>query len=462
MARLIIALISLAVAAQASVLARENGNNGNNGQGQGQGAHPAPPKTSSAFKDKIKNVVVLVQENRSFDALVGGLNYSEDIDGLVYRAYCNPKNVTVPNGEASCASMTAANVAADDPNHAISGVNMQLYSTYHPNETAIKAGDEEAAMMGFLTEQQLSYHTNNITRAAEAINYPSPEHLSVLSTLAENYLLFDQWFAAIPGPTNCNRAYITSGTSHGWGNDENFGVVPGTALPQKSIFEQLSEKDIEWINYSNRTYPSAPDASFYNWTLTSGKNATNVLPFVNFLEDAKAGKLPPFTYINPECCKYDSYHPPSPIDLSEKFVKIVYEAIRNSPQWNETLFILTFDEHGGFGDHVEPPVNVPAGDDLVWTETAQDGKNITFDFTRLGVRVPTLLISPWVEKGFVEHKGKNRGGEYTHTSIVATLAELWDLDNLTPRTAWSSTFEHLIVDEFRADTPATMPEPVIW
>jgi phospholipase C len=348
----------------------------------------------STLKDKIKNVVVLVQENRSFDAILGGLNYTEDINNLVHRAYCNPNNVTIANGPATCATMAANNVAPDDPNYAISGVNMQLYNTFHPNEAAIKEGEEGAAMMGFLTEQQISFHTTNITRAAESLNYPSPEHIPVLSALAENFVLFDRWFASIPGPTNCNRAYITSGTSHGWGNDENFGVVPGTALPQKSIFQQLSEKNIEWINYSNRTFPSAPNASFYNWTLTSGKNATNVLPFDNFIKDAKDGKLPSFVYINPECCGTNSYHPPSPINLGETFVKLIYETLRNSPQWNETLFILTFDEHGGFGDHVQPPVDVPAGDNLIWTETAQDGKNVSFDFTRLGIRVPTMVISP--------------------------------------------------------------------
>lgn len=111
-----------------------------------------------------------------------------------------------------------------------------------------------------------------------------------------------------------------------------------------------------------------------------------------------------------------------------------------------------------------PPVNVPAGDNLSYVEKAQDGRNITFHFDRLGVRVPTLLISPWVGKGLVEHQGTNFGGEYTHTSILAFLAELWGLDKLTPRVEYSSTFEHLILDEIRADdsSPAKLPEPVAW
>jgi phospholipase C len=316
-------------------------------------------------------------------------------------------------------------------------------------------------MRGFVTEQSVTYKTLNKTRAAEAINYYTPDQVRIFNTMAENFVLFDRWFAAVPGPTNPNRAYITSGTSHGHGSNDNAFNVYG--LPQKSIFEQLSEKNITWMNYQNSTTGPGlgfnPDAAFYTWTATSGANVTNIAPLDKFYADAKAGTLPQFTYINPECCSYQSFHPPSPITLGEQFIKGIYEAVRNSPQWDETLFILTFDEHGGFGDHVPPPVNIPAGDDLTYTEKAPDGRNITFDFKRLGVRVPTLLISPWVGQGIVEKKGINNGGEYTHTSILKFVNELWGLDDLTERVTYSSTFEHLITDFRRDDTPATMPDP---
>lgn len=184
---------------------------------------------------------------------------------------------------------------------------------------------------------------------------------------------------------------------------------------------------------------------------------------------APCSSIPRFVYepspnFHAECCEYQSFHPPSPINLGEIFIKGIYEAVRNSPQWNTTLFVLTFDEHGGFGDHVSPPVNVPAGDDLTYTEKAQDGQNITFSFDRLGVRVPTLLISPWVGKGLVENKGQNFGGEYTHTSILNFLSELWGIEKLTPRVEYSSTFEHLILDNIRSDddSPSVLPNPVAW
>jgi len=427
------------------------------------GAHDNVSKhgnESQGWKSRIKNVVVLVLENRSFDTIAGGLRYNDAIDGLLDIEYCNPVNVSDPHSAVVCAQNTAANVAPDDPAHGISGVNMELFSTYHPDE-ADSAQDkfEDENMLGFVTEQGTVFKTQNVSRAREAIDYYSQEHIPVFAAMAENYVLFDRWFASVPGPTNPNRAYLTSGTSAGHGrNDNAFNIA---ALTQKSIFQQLSEKGISWINYSNTT-KFQPDALFYQWTVTSGKAATNIKPQEQFYVDAKAGTLPQFTYINPECCSYDSFHPPSPVSTGEAYIKGIYEALRAGPQWKDTLFIMTFDEHGGFGDHVAPPVSVPAGDALVYTEKAPDGKNITFDFTRLGLRVPTVIMSPWVRKNVIEKKAHNRGGEYDHTSILAFLAKLWDLENLTPRTAWAATFEHLIQDEARIDTPQILPKPAVY
>ncbi|KAF8484402.1 phosphoesterase family-domain-containing protein [Gautieria morchelliformis] len=408
----------------------------------------------ASFKNRIKNVVVLVEENRSFDNIAGGFTYSPDIDGLVNTQLCNPINVTDPGLGSLCATDTLPNVDGDDPNHGVTGVNMEVFSTFHPSPQDQLTLSKEN-MMGFLEAQQITFGTTNITRASESINFYNQNDIPVLRTLAENFVLFDKWFCAVPGPTDPNRAYITSGTSHGHGqNDVAFSTA---ALPQRSVFQQLSEANITWINYSNASF--APDSLFYTWTQESGAAQTNIKPLTQFFTDAAAGTLPQFTYINPECCNVQSFHPPSPATEGEFFVKTIYETLRASPQWDETLFILTFDEHGGFADHVPPPVGVPPGDNLTYTETAPDGLPFTLDFTRLGVRVPAMLISPWVGAGVIEHEGTNAGGAYSHTSILAFVARLWDLDFLTPRVAFSSTFEHLILDAMR-ETPTTLPEPV--
>ncbi|KAL4885801.1 phosphoesterase family-domain-containing protein [Aspergillus karnatakaensis] len=415
-------------------------------------SEPSKPPHRPLKDTPIKNVVVLVQENLSFDAIAGGLTYNSDIDNLVNRTFCNPANNIDPSSPLVCAKPIAKNVASDDPDHSIAGGNYQVYGTDHPDLSV-----HRPTMDGFVTEQIRSYGINgDLSRAAEVINYYTPEHVPVFNSLAENYLLFDKWFASVPGPTNPNRAYLTSGTSHGHGwNDPGFDA---SALPQLSIFEQLSAANISWTNYHNAT-GFAPDAMFYRWTVNSGHSKTHVKPLSQFYADARSGTLPRFTWINPECCSYMSFHPPSPVNLGEEFVKSIYEAIRNSPHWNETLFIYTFDEHGGFADHVPPPENVPPGDSIPYTEVAKDGKTTTFHFDRLGIRVPTILISPWVEKGAVEN---SPAAEYSHTSILKYVAELWGLDILGPRVEWSPSFGDLITDAFREDTPAELPEPVIF
>jgi phospholipase C len=110
------------------------------------------------------------------------------------------------------------------------------------------------------------------------MNYYPPEHIPVFASIAENFVLFDRWFCSVPGPTNPNRAYITSGTSHGHGkNDADFGDY---AIPQTSVFEVLDKAGISWTNYQNSTTGPGlgfnPDAAFYNWTFTSGRYLTNI------------------------------------------------------------------------------------------------------------------------------------------------------------------------------------------
>lgn len=411
----------------------------------------------------IKNVVLLVLENRSFDNLMGSFSYDASINGLSNQQYCNPVSAT--NQTLFCASQVEPDAVVDDPSHSIAGTNFGLFQTYKPDESQVKNGSLKANMQGFLEIQSRVHSIRDPLLAAPVLDFYLEDHVPVMSHLAQEYTLFDQWFAAVPGPTNPNRAYITSGSSNGLGDNSanyNFG-----GLPQTSIFEELSKKNHSWINYSNssgtkdgfftpgtKTDYFNPDAAFYNWTWTSGMTR-NIKGLDHFYTDALNGDLPVFSYINPECCSYDSMHPPSPISMGEEFLLSVYEALRSSPQWNSTLFIVTFDEAGGFADHVSPPVNVPSGlsPDQKWTEKTPEG-NVSFDFTRLGVRVPTLLISPFVGKAVVEH------GLFTHTSILKTLSELWGIPEGTfgSRVDWSKSFDFLILDQAR-ETSKKLVQP---
>lgn len=139
----------------------------------------------------------------------------------------------------------------------------------------------------------------------------------------------------------------------------------------------------------------------------------------------------------------------------------MYDALRAGPQWDNTLFVLSFDESGGFHDHVPAPL-AARPDELTFTLETPNGENYTFPFDRLGGRIPTLLISPWVGKGVVEQKGTNAGGEvvsYSASSILRTLGYLWDFEPFTPRVEHAASFEHLVTGRQRSDTLEVLPEP---
>ena len=179
--------------------------------------------------------------------------------------------------------------------------------------------------------------------------------------------------------------------------------------------------------------------------------------------DVSSHTLSQFSFLQPQMDTYSTppnwQHPDASIKLGEQLIKDVYEAVRNSDYWNETALIITYDEHGGFFDHVTPPqIGIPSPDGVV----APDG----FTFDRLGIRIPTVLISPWVPKGHIEHRarGPQLTSEYDHTSIMATCNKIFGIDeHLTARSEWAGTFEHLFSESSpRTDCPNKLAELPGW
>ncbi|KAJ6692198.1 NON-SPECIFIC PHOSPHOLIPASE C2 [Salix purpurea] len=188
-----------------------------------------------------------------------------------------------------------------------------------------------------------------------------PDMVAVYKTLVSEFSVFDRWFASVPSSTQPNRLFVHSGTSAGATSNIPALLVKG--YPQRTIFENLDDARISWGIY----YQNIPATLFYR-NLRKLKYITKFHPYgTSFKTHAKQGKLPGYA---------------------------VYETLRASPQWNETLLVITYDEHGGFYDHVATPVSgVPSPDGIVGPEP------FLFKFDRLGVRVPTIVVSPWIEKG---------------------------------------------------------------
>ena len=183
----------------------------------------------------------------------------------------------------------------------------------------------------------------------------------------------------------------------------------------------------------------------------------------NFYTDIEQGTLPTFSYINPECCTIDSMHPTSNMAAGEMMIKHLYDSIRKSQYWDSTLLIVNFDEHGGFADHVAPPVGVPAPDDGMTFSGTSDKHDVTYDFTRLGVRVPAIAISKWIAPNTLIHDEGTMYADnsaYTHSSFLHFFQNLWELEPMNNRVQWAKTFEHIFVDEAQ-DAMEELPTP-IW
>ncbi len=235
----------------------------------------------------------------------------------------------------------------------------------------------------------------------------------------------------------------------------------GRLFKGRTIFDQCHDANLTWRYY----YPTTP------WELCLSSvlhNPQNLFHFDQFLQDAKEGTLPSFSWINPRSgadaltgVGSNDAHPSHDMALAEAFLKDIYEAVRASPQYNSTALIVMYDEHGGFWDGVSPPMEgVPPPD-------SHAGIPVPFKFDRLGVRVPLIVLSPWIPRGTVvseppEAQKPFPTSQYDHTSVMATFRKVLGFTEgpLTKRDAWSGTFEHIFsLDEPRTDAPMRAPPP---
>ncbi len=388
-----------------------------------------------AFERNIQHVVVLMLENRSFDHMLGFLKTPGGLTG------------TESNELAPGDPTTAVTVSDDaayvgdlevDPSHAYSDVNIQLYGADpvpSPKPARTNAG------FVFNYGQQPQNDAGHRPIARNIMKCFSPDRLPALTTLAREFALCERWFASVPGQTWPNRFFMHAATS--MGNIDNQPRVYGA----RTIFDSLADAGEDFGIYFHDMPQSVMLAS-----LRKAKYRKNFKVFAErFKRDCMTGLLPAYSFIEPRYFdflgfKANDQHPPHDVALGDILIAEVYDAIRNSSLWETTLLVVLWDEHGGIFDHVEPP-GAANPDGLVH-------KNPDFDFARLGPRVPAVLVSPYIAKGTVDDT------VYDHTSVLASVKKLFDLPHfLTRRDAAANTFDHLIGDELRQDTPTTLPRP---
>jgi phospholipase C len=364
----------------------------------------------------IEHVVVLMLENRSFDSMLGRL-YPDDPDfkGLTLNEYNNYGGSGF--GVWNNFDMTPATACMPDPDPGefFTDMNFQLFGS--PDRP-----DAAPTMCGFAE----NYATQAKGAASAVMHYFTPDQVPVISTLAKAFGVSDYWHASAPCQTWPNRFFAHTGTSLGYVDNKAF-PIPFRA---PSIFSRLEDRGKNWRVY----FHDMPQSMLLRdvWSLAP----SHYRFFHQFLADASQGVLPHYSFIEPGYFPdlFDNFmpndeHPPHNVVHGEKLIADVYNAVRNSPCWKSTLLIITYDEHGGCYDHVPPPPATPP-DGIV----ANSGN---FNFNAYGVRVPAVIISPYIPPGSKIRPPKNADGSVTpfdHTSIIKTLRELFDLgDKLTAR-----------------------------
>ncbi|KJE90470.1 phosphoesterase [Capsaspora owczarzaki ATCC 30864] len=391
----------------------------------------------------IKYIVVLMEENRSFDEMLGWLKETNPaIEGLT-GTESNPYNTSDPLSQRVVVNKFAK-YSDSDPDHGTDATTEQVFGRGPQNVNI-------APMDGFVENAESVLKGMGY----EVMSCFTPDSAPVISTLATEFALFDHYFAAVPGPTQVNRMYLHSATSHGAAYNDDEQMVLG--YPQKTIFKSLSESKVDWGVY----FGDIPGTLLFS-DMRSPEALSRYHDMEFFEEHIKAEKLPRYTFIEPryfeiEGIPANDQHPSHSVADGEKLMKRIYEALRNSAIWNETLFIITYDEHGGFYDHFPTPLEgIPNPDGIISTNPA-------FNFTRLGVRVPFVAISPWIPKGMLVKNPVN-ATYFEHSSLPATLKKWFNLPNfLTKRDAWATDYTDITsyLSEPRTDCPTTLPSPPV-
>lgn len=401
-----------------------------------------PLFNAQVYKSPIKHFFILMMENRSFDHMLGHLKQiNPNIRGL----NGNERNPLFPLTKSDYVTVSFdAPDRSEDPGHHIEDTEEQIYNVLNGSINRFPT------MNGFIANARRVISHEWAPNIMRNFNYKT---LPVLSTLANEFALFDMWFSSVAGPTQPNRMYLHSCTSAGLGHNDKIKMVQG--LPQKSIYQNIQESGHTWRIYFEDFTEALILKQMRNPSFVKNYKWMNT-----FESDVMKGDVPTVSMIHP---RYFSalgipatdQHPDHSVAEGEKFIKHVYETIRNSPIWEKSALVVLYDEHGGFYDHMIPPTNgIPSPDGL-------NSTNPHHDFRRLGIRTPTIVISPWVNRLVVhEPIGPTSTSHYDHTSVHATLKRMFGLKNfLTKRDAWAGTFDHLFLQRSkpRTDCPSKLP-----
>jgi phospholipase C len=412
-----------------------------------QGTVSAPSDPAASRLDQVEHIVVVMLENRSFDHMLGYLSLPAaaggkgrtNVDGLRGPV----ENVNSYDGTAYPIHHLAATMfkgEAEDPDHSGDSVDEQLAN----------GGQGFVSNYARISRERAAKLKVPVPDPGLVMGYYDAEDLPVYDHLASEYCVVDRWFSSVPGATWPNRLYSTAGRAEGSRDDK---PVPIYQLP--SFARYLDQHHVDWRWYSfdpgslRAVDPEYRLSHHDHFAFVDSRTLSTLERLAgelteegpSFLDDVAAGKLPQVSWIDPRFKDLrvlgpdsNDDHPPSDVIAGQDLVLTIYHALSSAPTWKQTLLIITYDEHGGFYDHVTPPAAV---DDSP-------------EFQRLGVRVPALLVSPLVAAGSSSSE-LAVDLHFDHTSIIKTILTRFcdtggQIPALSKRVAAAEHLGHLLSD----------------
>ena len=346
----------------------------------------------------IDHIIVIMMENRSFDHYFSNLPAygQEDV------AVASPTETNVDQAGEPLQRFHDDLYCVHDPAHGWGAAWRQYNGGKMDGFVVTSAGAAATAAMGYLDETDLPFYYE----------------------LANTMAISDHYFASILAPTWPNRQYLYGASSHGITDNAFPGSVP-------NIFTTLSENDIDYMVYrSNIATPTMYTGDWFTQVkgCATGEDPCHLGSIEDSLEAIQTGTLPAVSFIEPEFVTdfmRTSEHPPGNVQLGQHFVWEIVNALTKSPAWGRTALFLTYDENGGFYDHMPPPPACAPGDK--GPERPADAAIGKFD--RLGFRVPLMVVSPYAKKHYVSHE------VYDHTSILRFIQARHGLPAFSARDA---------------------------
>ena len=394
------------------------------GPGPGSLGNPNAPIGSDQLPE-ISNIVVLMMENHTYDSVLGMLrgrgNGFTVVNGVPMNSNPWPKSSSIapPGRDAVVRAFPMPNPCQQDAHP---------YNTWQAGKTSYAGGK----MDGFVKSQS----------GPVAMGYYDSTLMPFIYSLARTFPLCDNYFSSVMAQTYPNRRFFWAGTSMGETTDDATNL---SKPPNGTILEMLNTYDISWKNYYTSS-SKTPSYLVWLYQLSNSDISSKAVDISNFFSDATAGTLPAVSIIDPNFGT-QSEENPQDVQYGDQFMSQVVNAVMASPQWPSTMLVWTYDEGGGYYDHVPPPKAVKPDHVAPTPESGQPHGN---PFGRYGFRVPSGVVSPYAKPDYVSKV------VFDHTSILRLIETKWNLPALTYRDAQA----HNLLDTVDlTGTPAFLTPP---